>query len=239
MALSNYEMEIVRRKSEQEPEVIERLFAKKVETAREYAKFLVKNDHELPANLIKIITSSDVGDDTIVKIAAMLKLKDVEVPTQILKLIAKSGLKSYDYALSVLSEDSQAEIEPEIFSAIMRDDGTAHDFVVTVMTDNPEVELPEEMMALLKYNPVASFQIVVKLLQNRIKKYEDLDKNLIEAISKDSRLASRFAHFVQPYVDETPEEILKNIRDPKTIRAKWHTGITVKESFKDFFKRKN
>ena len=241
MALSNYEMEIIRRKSEQEPEVIDRLFAKKGDAAREYAKFLVKNDNTLPENLIKIIASSPDNDksDDLVAVTSMLKLKGLEVPEEFLKLIAKNFIQSYNYAASVLSEDSEAEIEPEIFESIMSDEKRAHVFVTNILTDNPQVQLPEEMVALLKNNPTASYNIVVKQLQNRIKKYEELDKNLIEAIAKDSRLASRFAHFVQPYVDETPEEILKNIRDPKTIRAKWHTGITVKESFTEFFKSRN
>lgn len=241
MALSNYEMEIVRRKSEQEPEVIDRLFAKKGDAAKEYAKFLVKNDNTLPENLIKIIASSPDNErsDELVEVVSMLKLKGLEVPKEFLNAITNNEIQSYNYAYSVLSEDPEAEIESEVFETIMQDERRAHSFVVNVLNETPQAQLPEEMVALLKNNPQSSYNIVVKQLQNRIKKYEELDKNLIEAIAQDSRLASRFAHFVQPYVDETPEEILKNIRDPKTIRAKWHTGITVKESFKNFFKRKN
>lgn len=241
MALSNYEMEIIRRKSEQEPKIIDRLFATKGDAAKQYAKFLVKNDNPLSKNLIKIIASSPDNErsDDLVEIASMLKLKGLEIPEEFLSAIVSNEIQSYNYAGSVLAEDPEADIEPEVFETIMRDDRRAHSFVVNVLNEAPQAQLPEEMIALLKNNPQSSYNIVVKQLQNRIKKYEELDKNLIGAIAQDSRLASRFAHFVQPYVDETPEEILKSIQDPKTIRAKWHTGVTVKESFKTFFKRKN
>jgi hypothetical protein len=241
MSLSNYEMEIIRRKSEQEPEVIDRLFSKKGEAAREYGKFLVKNDTSLPENLIKIIASfpDNERNDDVVKIVSMLKLKGLEIPEELLTIVANNEIQSYNYATSVLSEDPEAEIEAEIFKTIMRDEKRAHSFVVNTLNENPQAQLPEEMIALLKNNPRSSYNIVVKQLQNRIKKYEELDKNMIEAIAQDSNLSSRFAHFVQPYVDETPEEILKNIQDPKTIRAKWHTGVTMKESFKDFFNSRN
>lgn len=239
MALSNYEMEIVRRKSEQEPAIIEKLFSKKLDAATDYAKFLVRNDHELPEVLVNIISTNTANYGKLVTIAAILKVKGLEVPKKLIDIISSNGSRSYDYAMAVLSEDSEAEIEPEIFNAIMKDDANAHSFTVNILQDNPRVQLPDEMIALLKYNPQAAYNIVIQQLQNRIKKYKDLDKNLIEAIARDSRLASRFAHFVQPYVDETPEEILKNIKDPKTIRAKWHTGVTVKESFRNFFKSKN
>ena len=241
MGLSNYEMEIVRRKSEQEPAVIERLFATKKEAAKEYGKFLVKNNNTLPKNLIKIIASSpdNTTSDDIVKIVSMLKLKGLEIPKELLSIIASDQVQSYNYASSVLSEDSEAEIEPEIFKTIMLDDRRAYVFVINILDETPQAQLPEEMVALLKNNPRASYNIVVKQLQNKIKKYEELDKNMIEAIAQDSNLASRFAHFVQPYVDETPQEIMKNIKDPKAIRAKWHTGVTVKENFRQFFKSKN
>jgi len=239
MSLSNYEMEIIRRKSEQEPDVIDRLFSKKQDTAKQYAVFLVKNDYELPDNLIKITSSAAGLDNFFAKICAMLKLKGFEVPEPFMKRLLQTEWIAGDYAEAVLSEDPTAEIEPEIFNKLMEKDHIANGFVVNILQQNPEVELPEEMVALLKNNPQASYNIAIKQLQNRIKKYEDLDKNIIEAIGKDPKLASRFAHFVQPFVDETPEEILKNIQDPKTIRAKWHTGVTVKESFKDFFKSRN
>lgn len=239
MGLSNYEMEIVRRKSEQEPAIIKKLFTTKVDAAADYAKFLVRNNQELSEDLVNIISTNTANYGKLVTIAASLKVKGLEVPKKLIDVISNDGSRSYDYAMAVLSEDSEAEIEPEIFSAIMKDDANAHSFTVNILQDNPRVQLPDEMIALLKYNPQAAYNIVIQQLQNRIKKYKDLDKNLIEAIARDSRLASRFAHFVQPYVDETPEEILKNIKDPKTIRAKWHTGVTVKESFRDFFKSKN
>jgi hypothetical protein len=239
MSLSNYEMEIIRRKSEQEPEVIDRLFSKKPDAAKQYAVFLVKNDQELPENLLKIVSSSVGMDNFFAKISAMLKLKGSEVPKSLMERLLRTRADAADYAEAVLSEDSTAEIEPEVFEKIMEDDEAARMFTINILQDNPEVELPEEMVALLKYSQQASYNIAIKQLQNRIKKYEDLDKNIIEAIARDPRLASRFAHFVQPFVDETPEEILKNIQDPKTIRAKWHTGITVKENFKDFFKSRN
>ena len=241
MGLSNYEMEIVRRKSEQEPAIIKKLFTTKVDAAADYAKFLVRNNQELSEDLIDILTTNlfPAIYNKIVAIAAILKVKGLEVSKKLIDVISNDGSRSYDYAMAVLSEDSEAEIEPEIFKAIMKDDANAHSFTVNILQDNPRVQLPDEMIALLKYNQQAAYNIVIQQLQNRIKKYKDLDKNLIEAIARDSRLASRFAHFVQPYVDETPEEILKNIKDPKTIRAKWHTGVTVKESFRDFFKSKN
>jgi hypothetical protein len=241
MALSNYEMEIIRRKSEQEPTVIERLFATKSEAAKEYGKFLIKNNNILPKNLVKIIASSPDNErsDDLVRIVSMLKLKGGAIPSELLSIVANNETQSYNYASSVLSEDPEAEIEPEIFKTIMRDERRAHSFVVNVLSETPQAQLPEEMVALLKNNPRSSYNIVVKQLQNRIKKYEELDKNMIEAIAQDSNLASKFAHFVQPYVDETPQEILKNIQDPKTIRAKWHTGVTVKESFNEFFKARN
>lgn len=239
MALSNYEMEIVRRKSEQEPAIIEKLFAKNADAATAYAKFLVRNDHELTEKLVDIITSKIKEAGDLVTIAATLKVKGLEVPNKLINVISQNNHDSYDYATAVLSEDAEAEIEPEIIKSISKDSETARVFAKNILQQNPWVQLPEEMVALLKNSPVESYNIVIKQLQNKIKKYEDLDKNLIEAIAKDPRLASRFAHFVQPYVDETPQEILKNIKDPKTIRAKWHTGVTVKENFRDFFNSKN
>jgi len=239
MSLSNYEMEIIRRKSEQEPDVIDRLFSKKPDAAKQYAVFLVKNDNELPENLLKIVGSAVSMDSFFAKISAMLKLKGSEVPEILMTRLLKTRADAAYYAEAVLSEDSTAEIEPEVFAKIMEDDEEGRVFAANVLQNNPDVELPEEMVALLKYSSQAAYNIAVKQLQNRVKKYQDLDKNIIEAISRDPRLASRFAHFVQPYVDETPEEILKNIRNPETIRAKWHTGITVKENFSEFFKSRN
>jgi hypothetical protein len=238
MSLSNYEMEIVRRKSEQDPSIIDKLFSAKLPEAREYAKFLVRNSHELPDNLASYLGSDSDSYDTIVDISIAMKVRGLEIPALFMNVITSNATYCYDYAKSVLAEDPEAEIDEKIYERIMRDDGMAHAFVVGVMHENPQVELPEEMIALLKYNPEVSYDIVIKQLQNRIKKYEDLDKNLIEAIARSPKLSRQFAHFVQPYVDETPQEILKNIMDPETIRAKWHQGVTVKESFTTFFKVK-
>lgn len=237
--MDNYTMELLRRGNK--PEVLKAIVDRG--HTLQYLEFLVTRGHEVPEIILngiaKLATLGDISRllPKIIDLSARMRLNGTELPENLIKLIIDKKM-SVLYAIILLSADPELEVEQEIMNHILNENSLMEQFVKQVVATDINIPIQPKMFEAIKNNPPLCSLVAINYLRYGKKKYKDLDKNLIEGIASSPKVSERFAHLVQPYVDETPQEILSVIRDPKKIKAKWHSG-TYEESFKKFFKNKN
>lgn len=242
MKLGNREFELIRRQSK--PEVLKALPSKGYGFM--YLEFLVDRNYEIPEEFLKETLKSYTANQhptrskaDFVDVAAKLKIRKGEIPDLLVKFLTVSLSPStlVEYVISVLGSDYETEIEKSIMDEILKDPVAINRYVSMAIATDINIPIPAEMFENIKNDPRLCMKVALSYLKYGMKEYKDLNKNLIEGIAQDSNVAERFAHLVQPYVDETPAEILAAVKDQSKIKPKWHKGIS--ESFAAHFSKLN
>jgi hypothetical protein len=170
------------------------------------------------------------------EIAVKMKLRNMEVPEAMIKSIARDPNISVNYAVRLFG--SQREVEPEVMTAIVRSNGSCKAYVKKAIDVNINLPIPKNILTCVQDDPRLCLALAKEYLKQGKKDYNELDRALIDAIASDHYTAENFAHFLQPYVEETPEEILSAIQNHEKIRKKWHKG-SGDENFAKFFRARN
>jgi hypothetical protein len=237
MKLGNREFELIH--NQNKPEVLKALPEKGY--GFKYFEFLVDRNYDIPEEFLDIVLKHYSNNNTVkaefMDVAAKLKIRKGDIPEKLTEYMIKylSPATLVEYVISVLGSDYETEIEKPIMDKILKDNVATVRYVSMVMTTDVSIPIPSEMFETIKNNPSLCMKVALSYLKYGMKKYEKLDKNLIEGIAKDSNVAERFAHLVQPYVDETPAEILAAVKDESKIKPKWHKGMS--ESFSTHFSK--
>lgn len=237
MKLGNREFELIHRQNK--AQVLEALPAKGY--GFKYLEFLVDKDYDIPENfldaLLQYYSRNNSFKADFLEVASKLKISKGKVPEKIIKYLTDylSPATLVEYPLNVLSADNEIQIEKEIMDKILEDRVAVHRFVSMALDADANIPLDPKMFETIKDYPELCMKVALTYLKHGIKEYKDLDKNLIEGIVKKSSVAERFAHLIQPYVDETPAEILDAVENQSKIKPKWHKGMN--ENFSIFFSK--
>jgi len=239
MKLGNREFELIHRQNK--PQVLEALPTKGY--GFKYLEFLVEREYDISENfldaLLQYYSRNNSFLPDFLEVASKLKITKGEVPEKLIKKMtgSLSPATLVEYPLNVLSADSEIKIEKEVMDKILNDKVAVHRFVSMALDMDVNIPLDPKMFEIIKDDPELCMKVAITYLKYGMKEYKDLDKNLIEGIAKKSSVAERFAHLIQPYVDETPEEILNAVENQSKIKPKWHKGMN--ENFSIFFSKTN
>lgn len=239
MKLGNREFELIHRQNK--PQVLEALPAKGY--GFKYLEFLVDREYDIPENfldaLLRYYSRNGSFKADFLEVASEIKISKGEVPEKLIKYLTDylSPATLVEYPLNVLIRDNKMEIEKEVMDKILNDRVAVHRFVSIALDSGADIPLDPKMFETLKEYPELCMKVALNYVKYKKKKYTDLDKNLIEGITKKPKIAELFAHAIQPYVDETPEEILAAVENQSRIKPKWHKGMN--ENFSVFFSKTN
>jgi hypothetical protein len=229
MDLTTYRMGLIQRSND--PEIIAGLAEKGY--AFPYAKFLLSGNHEIPKVILDAVAEHPLHS---AEIAVKMKLRNMEVPEAMISSIAEDPDISVNYAVRLFS--SKREVEPEVMTAIVRRSNSCKAYVKKAIDININIPIPKSILECIQDDPRLCLALAKEYLKQGKKDYNELDRSLIDAIASDHYTAENFAHFLQPYVEETPEEILNAIQNHEKIRKKWHKG-SGDENFAKFFRARN
>lgn len=237
MKLGNREFELIHRQNK--AQVLEALPTKGY--GFKYLEFLVDRDYDIAENfldaLLQYYSRNNSFKADFLEVASKLKISKGKVPEKIIKYLTDylSPATLVEYPLNVLSADNEIEIEKEVMDKILNDRVAVHRFVSMALDADANIPLDPKMFEMIKEYPELCMKVALTYLKYGMKEYKDLDKNLIEGIARKSSVAERFAHLIQPYVDETPAEILDAVENQSKIKPKWHKGMN--ENFSIFFSK--
>ena len=229
MDLTTYRMQLIQRSND--PDLIKGVAEKGF--AFPYAKFLISNNHDIP----DVILNALVGNSQhAAEIAIKMKLRNREVSDNIIRTIATNPTICVAYAERLYS--SHKEVEPEIFAAITKNPAACKSYVRKAIEVNINLPISRNIYECIEDDSRLCLALAKEYIRQGKKNYNDLDRTLINSIASDHYAAENFAHFLQPFVDETPEEILSAIQNHQRIRTGWHKG-SGNEKFAEFFRARN